>query len=63
MRANYTNETKVIKVFSRRVALELRRKGFKIIKTEVNFKWPQFDVYCFENSEKLRQALYDIPKK
>lgn len=58
---NKPNEKKEIqKVYSRRVALELRKQGFKIIKTEVNYKRPQFDVYCFEKTEKLEKALYGM---
>lgn len=56
-----TNE--VQKVFSRRVAHELRKRGFKIVGTEVNFRQPELDVYCFEKSDDLVQALYSIPKK
>ena len=60
-KTNVTNE--IQRIFSRRVALELRNRGFKIIKTEVNFKRPQFDVYCFENSEELQLAIRDMPTK
>ena len=51
-------ETK--KVFSRRLAVFLREHGCKIVGTEVNFKRPEFDVWLFEDNERLREtfALY-----
>lgn len=68
MRTNDTkpgvaNTNEIQKVFSRRVAHELRKKGFKIVGTEVNFRQPELDVYCFEKSDDLVRALYSIPKK
>ena len=60
MRANKTN---IQKIFSKKLALELRRRGFKIIGTEPNYKYPQFDVYHFEKSEKLSEAIRDINSK
>lgn len=48
-------ETK--KVFSRRLAVFLREHGCKIVGTEVNFKRPEFDVWIFEDNERLREAF------
>jgi hypothetical protein len=47
------------KIFSRKLAVYLREKGCRIISTEVNFKHPKFDVYIFEDNEKLQSALAD----
>lgn len=58
-----TNENNIQKIFTKKLALELRKRGFKIIGTEPNFKYPQFDVYLFEDTEKLRMAINDINKK
>ena len=58
-----TNKTNVQKVFSRRVALELRKRGYKIIGTEVNFRQPELDVYCFEKTDDLLRTLYSLPRK
>lgn len=58
-----TNKTNVQKVFSRRVALELRKRGYKIIGTEVNFRQPELDVYCFEKTDDLLRTLYSLPGK
>ena len=57
------NKTNIQKVFSRRVALELRKRGYKIIGTEVNFRQPELDVYCFEKSDDLLRTLYSLPGK
>ncbi len=45
------------KVFSRRLAVFLREHGCKIVGTEVNFKRPEFDVWLFEDNERLREAF------
>ena len=58
-----TNKTKKIKkVFTRKLAVELRERGFDIIGTEPNMYKPQFDVYLFEDTPELQQALGDINK-
>lgn len=43
------------KVYTQRLAYELRRMGHKIIAVVPNIKKPQFDVYVFENSERLQK--------
>ena len=37
--------------------MKSRKKGFKIIGTEPNFKKPQYDVYFFEDKAELRVAI------
>lgn len=54
------NEVNIQKIFSKKLALELRKRGFKIIGTEPNYKYPQFDVYLFEKSDNLSKAICDI---
>ena len=51
-----TNQ-EVKKVFSRRLAVFLREHGCKIVGTEVNFKRPEFDVWLFDDNERLREAF------
>jgi hypothetical protein len=58
--ANMTNEKKI---FNRRLALELRKRGFEIIKTEPNFYKPEFDVYIFKDSVELDSALTEITQR
>jgi hypothetical protein len=45
------------KIFTRKLAVYLRKLGFKIISTEVNFKHPKFDVYIFEDTPELTKAI------
>ena len=40
-----------------RVAAALRELGFQIIKTTPNFKKPQYDVYWFEDTPALHNAI------
>lgn len=52
------NENKNIKIiYSKRIALELRKRGFRIIKTVPNKYKPQFDSYIFENTQELQEVL------
>lgn len=54
-------ETKTI--FTRKMAYELRKNGFKIIGTEPDKKHPEFDNYIFEDSEELQKAMATISNK
>lgn len=63
MRTNEMNDDNIQKVFTRKLAIELRKRGFDIIGTEPNFKKPQFDVYFFKKTPELQQAIHDINHK
>ena len=41
------NDPKERIVFSKKLAIILREAGFKILRVEVNKKYPQYDVYIF----------------
>lgn len=51
------------KIYSRKLAIALRLKGFRIIGTEMNPKRPEFDVYLFIDSQQLRKAMTEITGK
>lgn len=51
------------KIYTRWVAFELRKLGFHIVATEPNPRWPQFDIYIFEDTEAFQSALTQITKK
>lgn len=53
----------IFKVFTKRVAHELHKKGFKIIGTEINNEKPWFYVYLFEDTPELRAALAELSRK
>lgn len=55
-----TNMTK--RIYTKSVALELRKRGFKIIRTEPNENKPEFDVYVFEDNNNLKNALTEITR-
>lgn len=58
-----TNEYKKTKrIFTRRLAVFLRQNGCKIIRTEVNFKKPEHDVYVFEDTDKLQDLIKEFNK-
>lgn len=47
-------------IFMRQVALKLEKRGFKLLKIEPNKKKPQFNVYYFEDTIGLHNALVEI---
>lgn len=51
---------KLFRVYTRRIALELRKRGFRIVKTEINENFPQYNVYLFEDSEELRKSFLEV---
>ena len=50
-------------VFSRRVANELEKQGFRIVKMEKNEKNDKYLVYYFEDSVEFRDALRPLISK
>lgn len=50
------------RVYTRWVAYELRKKGFKIIDTDINEYHPQFTVWIFEETKEFLQAFEQISK-
>lgn len=50
-------------VFMPRVAAELVKRGFTIVRTEPSQKNPNFKVYLFEDSVEFQLALQEIIKK
>lgn len=50
-------------IYTRRIAYQLRLQGFKIIRTEVNPNFPQYDTYVFENSPELQKAFLALVQK
>ena len=51
------SERKLYIIYMPRIAAALRDMGFKIIKVSANIKKPQFDVYWFEDTPALRNAI------
>lgn len=49
-------------VFSRRIAAELRKQGFPLLRTIPNHNNPKYDVYVFEDTEKLNEQWENIMK-
>lgn len=47
-------------IYTKKLALELRKAGFKLLRTGINENFPQYDTYIFEDSEELRQAISKI---
>lgn len=52
------NNVKIKKIYSSRIANELKHRGFWIIGVEPNMKKPWFDVFLFEATDEML-AAYD----
>lgn len=50
-------------IYAKWLALELRKQGFRIIRTEINENYPQYDTYIFENSTDLQIAISYLTKR
>lgn len=50
-------------VYARWIAYELRKRGFRIIKTTVNPIRPEYDCWIFEESPEMIAAFEEIVKK
>ena len=49
-------------VFSRRIAAELRKQGFPLLRTIPNHNNPKYDVYVFEDTEEFKIEWENIMK-
>lgn len=56
-------ENNTVLIYTRRVAYELRMRGFNIVKVVPDRVKPQFDNFVFEDSPELRAALEEIAGK
>ena len=54
---------RIYKIYTKRVAYELRKRGFKLLGTDINENFPQFLVYLFEDTPELHIVLKEISKK
>lgn len=57
------NNNKFYRIYTRWLAVELRKLGFKIVGTEVNEYHPEYTVWLFENSDELQAAIPKLNKK
>ena len=48
---------KLFCIYTRKVAIKLRERGFKIVKTGINPRFPQYDCYFFLNTDKFQEEL------
>lgn len=50
-------------IYTRKIAIKLRERGFPIVKTDVNHRYPQFDCYFFLDTEDFQKELSKITKE
>lgn len=62
MKAN-EKMSKEYTIYTKRIAFEMRQKGFKFLRTGINPNHPQFLTYIFENSPEFQMELNKYKKK
>lgn len=50
-------------IYSNWLAGELRKQGFRILRTEPNLRYPQFDCWVFEETEEFIKAFGILSQK
>ena len=63
LRINRSDSMELYAIFSRRIVVELEKRGFKVVKIGPNRKKPGFKVYYFEETPELRQAAQELISK
>lgn len=56
-------KNKLYCIYTRKIAVKLRERGFKIVKTSVNQRFPQFDCYFFIDGENFQKELTKITRE
>lgn len=49
--------SKEIVIYTKKLAYQLRKNGFKLLRVEVNKNFPQYNTYVFEDSAELRKRM------
>ena len=50
------------RVYTRRLAAQLRARGFKLLGIDKDYKHPGYDNYLFENSPELRKEIENLTR-
>lgn len=50
-------------VYSLKMANELVSRGFVVVNTSINLKYPKYQVFYFEDTRELREAMKQIANK
>ena len=50
-------------IYSKWLALALRERGLKLIRTGINQNFPQYITYVFEDNAALRNAIQELTSK
>lgn len=63
MRNNNRPLDEYYRIYTKKIALELRKQGFYIFGVEPNETFPQFNVYLFKDSPAFREALTKLTQR
>lgn len=55
--------TKEYTIYSKWLAYELRKQGFRLIRTDINQNFPQYICWIFEDCEDLQIAIRYLTEK
>lgn len=49
-------------IYSKKLALYLRKQGFELLRTDINENFPQFNVFIFKDSPDMQRAINNYSK-
>ena len=55
-------KTNYYRVYTRRLAAQLRAKGFELLGIDKDYKHPGYDNYLFEDSLELRKEIENLTR-
>lgn len=50
-------------IYTKWLAYELRTRGFELLRTGINYNFPEFNTYIFKDSVELEKAITELTKK
>lgn len=57
------NKINYYRIYTRRLAAQLRAKGFELLGIDKDYKHPGYDNFLFEDTPELRKAIQEITAK
>ena len=60
---SYDRKKKSYKVFTKELANNLCKRGFRVIGTDINNQKPWLNIFLFDDTEQLRQAVSEEVNK
>lgn len=60
---NYDRKKRTYKVFTKELANSLCKRGFRVVGTDINNQKPWLNIFLFDDTEQLREAVNEEVNK